>query len=43
MRDRLVQILEVLAEDQPAETNLDHAKQTALNALSERVNGKMTS
>jgi acetyl-CoA carboxylase carboxyl transferase subunit beta len=43
MRDRLAQILEVLAEDQPAIDNLDQAKQVALNAVSSRVNGKLAS
>ena len=40
MRDRLIQILDVLAEDQATPPNLDQAKETALEALAARVNGK---
>jgi len=43
MRDKLAQILEVLAEDQTMESNLDQAKHAALTAVAERVNGKMNS
>jgi acetyl-CoA carboxylase carboxyl transferase subunit beta len=43
MRDRLAQILEVLAEDQPAPPPLEQAKDKALTALADRVNGKFPS